>query len=112
MSKFGMAALALPALLLCASCLRAEMPVDFLPPTPPLTVSTVQQDRIKETVFKEFRLGEPDSLYSNVRIQIRSVSAESETLVQVVLFHRGKYLADIYYLTLNKEYGVLKSIKE
>lgn len=112
MRKLGMMGLVLPALLLFTSCLHAEMPVDFLPPSPPLTASQVQQDRIKEAVFKEFRLGEPDGPYSNVRIQLRSVSAESETVVQVVLFHRGKYLADIYYLTLDKACGVIKSEKE
>lgn len=88
------------------------MPVDFLPPPPPLVATQVQQDRIKETVFKQFRLGESGSPYKNVRIQVRSVSADSETEVQVVLFYRDKYLVDIYYLTLDSQCGVIKSIKE
>jgi hypothetical protein len=112
MNKLGMASLVLPSLLLCTSCLHAEMAVSFLPPTPPLAASQAQQTKIKEAVFRQFKLDDPDSPYNNVRIQVRSVSVDSETEVQVVLFYKDKYLADIYYLTLDKAFGVIKSIKE
>ena len=86
------------------------VPSGFFPSE--VTLNQETGSRVQSVLINYFKLDSPQSNYNRISIKVISAAPESGFTLKVYLYHKTKYLCDIYNVMLDRDIAVLSAQQE